>query len=84
MRLFFYTSQQRVKSASSAEHMKLLAVECSNADTNFQQLDKLRMIYEEYVKLGKETIPLAEKTLNELMEELNQKTQAFDDVNVCL
>ncbi|OAY65538.1 DNA repair protein RAD50 [Ananas comosus] len=75
-----FVQKQRVKSASSAEHMKLLAVECSNADTTFQQLDKLRMIYEEYVKLGKETIPLAEKNLNELMEELNQKTQAFDDL----
>nr|CAD1836552.1 unnamed protein product [Ananas comosus var. bracteatus] len=75
-----FVQKQRVKSASSAEHMKLLAVECSNADTTFQQLDKLRMIYEEYVKLGKETMPLAEKTLNELMEELNQKTQAFDDL----
>lgn len=78
MCLFWY--QQRVKSASSAEHMKLLAIESSNADTNFQQLDKLRMIYEEYVKLKKETTPLAEKNLEELMEDVTQKSQAFDDV----
>lgn len=79
---FFHCStyQQRVKSASSAEHMKVLAVESSNADSHFQQLDKLRMIYEEYVKLGKENIPLAEKNLQELMEDLNQKSQAYDDV----
>lgn len=80
MRFISSASQQRVKSASSAEHMKLLAIESSNADTHFQQLDKLRMIYEEYIKLGKETIPLAEKNLEELMEDLKQKTQAFDDV----
>ncbi|KAG6482226.1 hypothetical protein ZIOFF_058857 [Zingiber officinale] len=75
-----FVKKQRVKSASSAEHMKLLAVESSNADTNFQQLDKLRMIYEEYVKLKKETTPLAEKNLEELMEDVTQKSQAFDDV----
>ncbi|XP_064938273.1 DNA repair protein RAD50-like isoform X1 [Musa acuminata AAA Group] len=75
-----FVKKQRVKSASSAEHMKLLAVESSNADTHFQQLDKLRMIYEEYVKLGKEAIPLAEKNLKELTEDLSQKSQAFDDL----
>lgn len=46
----------------------------------FQQLDKLRMVYEEYTKIGKETIPLAEKNLSELTEELEQKSQALDDV----
>ncbi|XP_038971803.1 DNA repair protein RAD50 [Phoenix dactylifera] len=75
-----FVKKQRVKSASSAEHMKLLAIESSNADTHFQQLDKLRMIYEEYIKLGKETIPLAEKSLEELAEDLKQKNQAFDDL----
>ncbi|THU46585.1 hypothetical protein C4D60_Mb09t06480 [Musa balbisiana] len=75
-----FVKKQRVKSASSAEHMKLLAVESSNADTHFHQLDKLRMIYEEYVKLGKEAIPLAEKNLKELTEDLSQKSQAFDDL----
>lgn len=77
---FSLNLQQRVKSASSAEHMKVLAVECSNADTQFQQLDKLRMIYEEYVKLGKESIPLAKRNIDELTEDLNQKSQEFDDV----
>lgn len=60
--------------------MKVLAVESSNADSYFQQLDKLRMVYEEYLKIGKETIPNAEKDLLELTEELDQKTQALDDV----
>jgi DNA repair protein RAD50 len=69
-----------VKAASSAEHMKVLAVESSNAESFFQQLDKLRMVYEEYLKIGKETIPNAEKDLHELTEELDQKTQALDDV----
>ena len=75
--------QQRVKAASSAEHMKVLAVESSNSESHFQHVDKLRMVYEEYVKTGKETIPLAEKTLHELNEELDQKSQAHYDVCIC-
>jgi DNA repair protein RAD50 len=62
--------------------MKVLAVECSNADTQFQQLDKLRMIYEEYVKLSKESIPLAKRNIDELTEDLIQKSQEFDDVKL--
>lgn len=69
-----------MKAASSAEHMKMLAVESSTADSQFQQLDKLRMVFEEFAKIGKESIPLAEKSLNELNEELEQKNQSLDDV----
>lgn len=74
--------QQRVKAASSAEHMKVLAMDSSNAESLFQQLDKLRMIYEEYLKIGKDTIPQAERNLIELTQELDQKSQALDDVNI--
>ncbi|XP_043719530.1 DNA repair protein RAD50 isoform X1 [Telopea speciosissima] len=75
-----FVKKQRVKATSSAEHMKLLAGESSNADSLFQQLDKLRMVYEEYIKLGKETIPQAQKNLQQLREDLDQKSQALDDV----
>ncbi|EYU31506.1 hypothetical protein ABFS82_07G071500 [Erythranthe guttata] len=75
-----FVKKQRVKAASSAEHMKALAVDSSKADFHFQQLDKLRVVYEEYVKTGKELIPLAEKNLNHLNEELDQKNQALDDL----
>ncbi|KAK4435834.1 DNA repair protein [Sesamum alatum] len=75
-----FVKKQRVKATSSAEHMKVLAVDCSNADFNFQQLDKLRVVYEEYVKIGKESISLAEKNLTQLNEELGHKNQALDDV----
>ncbi|KAF6170589.1 hypothetical protein GIB67_021461 [Kingdonia uniflora] len=75
-----FVKKQRVKSSSSAEHMKLLAVESSNAESHFQQLDKLRMAYEEYLKLGNETIPLAEKNIIAFTEDLDQKSQAHDDV----
>lgn len=75
-----FVKKQRVKAATSAEHIKVLAMESSNADSRFQQIDKLRLVYEEYVKVGKESIPQAEKNLNELNEELDQKNQALDDV----
>jgi DNA repair protein RAD50 len=55
-------------------------VESSNADSVFQQLDKLRAVFEEYSKLTTEIIPLAEKTLQEHTEELGQKSEALDDV----
>lgn len=72
--------QQRVKAANSAEQMKALAVECSNADSFFQQIEKLHLLYEEYVKICKDTIPLAEKNVNELNSELDIKSQSLDDV----
>ncbi|KAG8369606.1 hypothetical protein BUALT_Bualt14G0031100 [Buddleja alternifolia] len=75
-----FVKKQRVKATSSAEHMKVLAADSSNADFRFQQLDKLRVVYEEYIKTGKELIPLAEKNMNQLNEELDQKNQALDDV----
>ncbi|KAH7573000.1 hypothetical protein JRO89_XS03G0048900 [Xanthoceras sorbifolium] len=74
-----FIKKQRVKAASSAEHMKVLARESSSADSLFQQLDKLRMVYEEYIKISKETISHAEKNLHELTEELDQKSQSYDD-----
>lgn len=75
-----FVKKQRVKAASSAEHMKVLAVESSNADSFFQQMDKLRVVYEEYTKIKKETIPHTEKSLDEFTKELDQKSQALDDV----
>ena len=69
-----------MKAASSAEHMKVLAVGSSSAESLFHQLDKLRIVYEEYFKIGKETIPLAGKSLSELTEELDQKSEALYDV----
>jgi DNA repair protein RAD50 len=76
-----FIKKQRVKASSTGEHLKALAVESSNADSVFQQLDKLRAVFEEYSKLTTEIIPLAEKTLQEHTEELGQKSEALDDVS---
>lgn len=73
-----------MKATSSAEHMKVLAVDSSNAESHYQQLDKLRMVYEEYVKLGKETIPNTEKELQQLKDEMDEKNQALDDVTIII
>lgn len=69
-----------MKAATSSEQIKALLVESSSADSFFQQVDKLRLFYEEYIKIGKEAIPNAEKELSELSEEMEQKSQALDDV----
>ncbi|KAL6343225.1 hypothetical protein AAG906_021136 [Vitis piasezkii] len=79
-----FVKKQRVKAASSAEHMKVLAVESSSAESLFLQLDKLRMVYEEYFKIGKETIPLVlgvlaqVKTDKDSVEALMQPVETAD------
>lgn len=73
--------QQRAKASTTGDHVKALAAESSNADSIFQQLDKLRSVFEEYTKLTDEIIPLAEKSLQEFTEELEQKSEALDDVS---
>lgn len=81
---FSCLSQQRMLDASTAERVKTRAMEYSDADAVFQQLDKLRTIYDDYVKLVEGTIPLAEKNLNQRLEEESQKAQTFDDVSFLL
>lgn len=76
--------QQRMQNASTAERVKVLAMEYADADALFQQLDKLRTIYDDYMKLAEETIPLAEKNLNQRLEDESQKAQTFDDVSFLL
>ncbi|KAG6428369.1 hypothetical protein SASPL_112620 [Salvia splendens] len=75
-----FIKKQRVKALDISERRKLLEVQSSNADFHLQQLDKLRVVYDEYVKTGKELIPLAEKNLHDLNEDLDLKHQALDDV----
>lgn len=72
--------QQRVKTANTSEQLKVRAINSSDADSHFQQLDSLRGVYEEFVKTGKELIPVAEKNLHDLNEEMDLKNQALDDV----
>lgn len=76
-----FQRQQRVKASTTGEQAKVLAAESSNADSIFQQLDKLRSVFEEYSKLTNEIIPEAEKSLQEYTEEFEQKSEALDDVS---
>ncbi|KAL6878476.1 hypothetical protein ACP4OV_012646 [Aristida adscensionis] len=62
-----FIRKQRIQSAIQRKSAEVLAMESSNAETIFQQLDKLCIIYEDYVKLGEEAIPLAEKNLTLLL-----------------
>uniref|UniRef100_A0A0D9YSJ7 DNA repair protein RAD50 n=1 Tax=Oryza glumipatula TaxID=40148 RepID=A0A0D9YSJ7_9ORYZ len=62
-----FVKKQRTTCESTAERMNKISLECSNAEDFFQQLNKLNATYEEFVKLGKEAIPLAEKNLKQLL-----------------
>ena len=73
--------QQRTTGTSTAERLNLLAENLSVAEDLFNQLDNLRVIYDEYVKLEKETIPLAEKDLEQLSADKSEKEQISDDVS---
>ncbi|CAN6238184.1 unnamed protein product [Urochloa humidicola] len=75
-----FVKKQRMHSSSTAERVRALAMESSDAETFLQQLDKLRPIYDGYMKLVEETIPLAEKNLNQRLADESQKSQAFDDI----
>lgn len=61
--------------------MKVLEMVKSDAEDFFKQLDDLRVIYDEYMKLGKETIPLAEKDLEQLEADASEKEQTCEDVS---
>ncbi|XP_047081570.1 DNA repair protein RAD50 [Lolium rigidum] len=76
----WFVKKQRATGTSSAEHMKVLEIVKSDAEDFFKQLDDLRGIYDEYVKLGKEAIPLAEKDLEQLLADESEKAQTFEDL----
>ncbi|KAF7009425.1 hypothetical protein CFC21_023963 [Triticum aestivum] len=65
---------------STAERLNVLAIELSNAEDFFNRLDNLRVVYDEYVKLGKENIALAEKDLEQLLADESEKAQIFKDL----
>ncbi|GJN21107.1 hypothetical protein PR202_gb08555 [Eleusine coracana subsp. coracana] len=79
-----FVKKQRANGATTAERAKILAIESAEVDNFVQQLNKLNIIYEDYVKLRDESIPLAEKNLNQLLADESQKAQTFDDVSFLL
>lgn len=77
--LLLVYAQQKDSMATTADRMKEVEADSASADSIFQQLDSLRIMYEEYSKMGKD-IPQAQTELDKLNKELDQKTQALDDV----
>lgn len=75
-----FVKKQRTTGISTAERLKVLAENLSIAEDLFNQLDNLRVIYDEYVKLEKETIPLAQKDLEQLLADECEKAQISDDL----
>jgi hypothetical protein len=80
-----FSIQQRVKSSSTADHLRELASHYTQAEAKVQQLEKLRPLYEDYVKLVLKTVPTTEKMTVELEQDYQTKIQAMNDVwRLCL
>ncbi|XP_006647285.1 DNA repair protein RAD50 isoform X1 [Oryza brachyantha] len=75
-----FVKKQRTTCATTAERMNMMALECSKAEEFFQQFNNLQSTYDEFVKLGKETIPLGENNLKQLLADECEKAQTFDDL----
>ncbi|KAL5208788.1 hypothetical protein ABZP36_033223 [Zizania latifolia] len=75
-----FVKKQRTTCASTAERMNMMALGCSNAEDYYQQLNNLHGTYDEYMKLGNDTIPSAEKNLKQLLVDESEKAQTFDDL----
>ncbi|KAL9232743.1 hypothetical protein vseg_007814 [Gypsophila vaccaria] len=75
-----FVQKQRVKAAETKEQRASTTALYSATDSMFEQLNRHRMVYEEYVKISKEIIPQADKKLTELKEDLELKMQARDDI----
>ena len=76
--------QQKNTATRGLDHIKELSAKSAIADALFEQLNNLRVVYEEYTKICTETVPQAEAKIAELNEELDSKTQPLDDVILCV
>ena len=74
--------QQRVSASNSSDKLRGLAAEATEADEKVQQLDKLRVVYDDYQKLSNELISAAEKNLEELKQEKARLADAHEDVRI--
>ncbi|KAH6555623.1 hypothetical protein KP509_1Z239700 [Ceratopteris richardii] len=75
-----FVRKQRAKSASTADRLRELASHYSQAESRVQQLEKLRPVYEEYMKLVLSTVPSVEKLITDLREDHANKSQALTDL----
>ncbi|EFJ34849.1 ATP-binding cassette transporter, subfamily I, member 4, SmABCI4 [Selaginella moellendorffii] len=79
-----FVDKQRVKRSSTAQRLHELASLTSIADNKFQQLDKLRPLFEEYQKLESQGISATEKSISDMTMELERSTETQNDVSCLL
>ncbi len=72
--------QQRMKASSTAEKLRHYAALVADAETRVQQLDKLRVVHDDYQKLVGDLIPATEAALKQLLEEKPRLTEVHEDV----
>jgi DNA repair protein RAD50 len=66
--------------STAGERLIELKREKDDSENQLQNLEKLRLVYDEYQKLIKDLVPAAEKTVEELTEEHERVTVPYDDV----
>lgn len=76
-----FVKKQRVKSSSTADRLRELASHYSQAESKVQQLEKLRPVYEDYVKLVLNTVPSSEKLIADLEQEHESKSHTLNDLS---
>ncbi len=69
-----------MKASSTAEKLRHYAALVANAETRVQQLDKLRVVHDDYQKLVGDLIPATEAALKQLLEEKPRLTEVHEDV----
>ncbi|CAK9190573.1 unnamed protein product [Sphagnum troendelagicum] len=74
-----FVKKQRMKASSTAEKLRHYAALVANAETRVQQLDKLRVVHDDYQKLVGDLIPATEAALKQLLEEKPRLTEVHED-----
>ena len=52
----------------------------SSVDAGFHHIHKLHLVYDDYVKIGKELLPATENFMEDFTEYCERKSQALDDL----
>jgi DNA repair protein RAD50 len=76
----FLVGQQRTRVSQSSSKLNTLKHAKQDAEYKLENLEKLRVLYEEHQKLVSDLIPAAERSLEEHSKEHATASVPYDDV----